>query len=112
MVIPGSVTNIGNYAFQYTYSGKTNSRLVLNYGIETIGRNAFYSTDFTGDLIIPDSVTELKSSAFQLCNNFNGNLKLSNSLTKIESYTFSECDNLSRTARDIHCKRAFILPRM
>ena len=75
--------------------------ITTNSILKSIGTSAFRDCDqFTGDLIIPESVNEIGSSAFQNCSGFNGRLILpdnrnkffaSDKLTAINSYTFLNC---------------------
>lgn len=71
------------------------TKLIISYGIETIGGLTFYScSNLKGDLIIPNSVTELGSAAFQNCSSLDGKLKLSNNLDIINAFTFLGCSSL------------------
>ena len=66
--------------------------LVLPNNLKIIGDNAFsHCNGFTGDLIIPDSVTTINSSVFYMCS-FNGTLTLGNHLTTIGANAFYFCD--------------------
>ena len=119
LVIPQSVTSIGNYAFngcaglngKLTIGGNSDGITVgngafygcnkltsveLKNGITSIGDSAFYNcSGLTGDLIIPDSVTSIGTSAFRGCSGLNGELKLSENLTAIPSYAFSGCSGIN-----------------
>ena len=83
LVIPNSVTKIGNLAFK-NFSG---SNLVLSNNLTTIGYSAFY--EYVGEnkeLIIPDSVTQIGDEAFY---KFMGtNLVLGDNLTSIGFMSF------------------------
>lgn len=58
------------------------------YRVVRIGASAFEGCDgLTGDLIIPDTVTEIGSMAFKDCK-FTGSLTLSDSLVRIENAAF------------------------
>ena len=64
LVIPDSVTSIGNYAF-YGYTDLTS--ITIPYSVISIGDNAFsYCTGLTS-IEIPNSVTSLGNSAFYGC---------------------------------------------
>ena len=94
LVIPDSVTYIGDYAFSGC-NGFTGN-LVIPDSVTYIGDYAFSGCNgFTGDLIIPDSVAHIGASAFQSCSGFNGNLIISNSVTVINNYTFSGCNGFT-----------------
>jgi len=62
LVIPDSVTSIGNYAF-YGWSSATS--LVIPDSVTSIGNNAFYGWSSATSLVIPDSVTSIGNYAFQ-----------------------------------------------
>ena len=78
LVIPNSVTSIGNYAF-YLCNNMTGLKFEENSNLETIGNYAFggyswneyvFNTGFEGELVIPNSVVSIGDYAFYLCNNF------------------------------------------
>ncbi|MCD7967440.1 MAG: leucine-rich repeat protein, partial [Clostridiaceae bacterium] len=61
------------------------------YQVDSIGHNAFLDcSGLTGDLVIPDTVTEIGDNAFAGCY-FTGALTLSDSLVAIGEYAFYEC---------------------
>ena len=61
------------------------------YQVDSIGHNAFLDcSGLTGDLVIPDTVTEIGDNAFAGCY-FTGALTLSDSLVTIGEYAFYEC---------------------
>ena len=60
--------------------------------ITKIPAYAFYNKNsLTGDLVIPNSVTEIGNNAFDSCTGFNGTLTLSNKLETIGSNAFLKC---------------------
>ena len=60
--------------------------------ITKIPAYAFYNKNsLTGDLVIPNSVTEIGNNAFDSCTGFNGTLTLSNKLETIGSAAFLKC---------------------
>ena len=64
--------------------------------ITKIPTYAFYNKNsLTGDLVIPNSVTEIGRSAFNGCTGFNGTLTLSNKLETIGSYAFYGCSGFT-----------------
>ncbi len=88
------VIEIGNSAFWNAkeYTGK----LIIPNSITSIGWGAFYGcSGFTGDLIIPDSVTSIGDNAFFGCSGFNGDLILSENLSCIEYETFRDCSGFT-----------------
>ena len=61
------------------------------YQVVSIGHEAFrYCSGLTGDLVIPDTVTEIGDSAFEECH-FTGELTLSDSLVTIGTIAFYQC---------------------
>ena len=66
LIIPNSVTSIGNYAFFYCPK-LTKLSFEENPNLKTIGNNSFYYNGFTGELTIPNSLTSIGSSAFYNC---------------------------------------------
>lgn len=77
--------DVANSIFQ----NKEIKTLKLEEGIEYIGVGAFYNNQISGDIIIPSTVTSIKTNAFR--NNFIENLNLDNvvNLQTIENYAFS-----------------------
>lgn len=61
LVIPNSVTTIGDYAFAET---GFNGTMTMSNAVTSIGAYAFYNTQFTGTLTIPSSVTYIGVGAF------------------------------------------------
>lgn len=101
LVIPGSVTTIGNddtsnnYGAFYGCSGFTS--LTIEDGVEFIGRNTFSGCiGLTGNLVIPDSVTFIGTHSFYNCKNISS-LKISNEITSIPTYAFYNCIGLTGT---------------
>ena len=70
--------------------------LVIPNSVTEIGDQAFAGcTGFTGDLTIPNSVTNIGISAFYNCTGFTGNLTIPNSVTTIGDLAFYECTGFS-----------------
>ncbi len=87
--LPVYLKRIENSAF---YGCKFFGELKLPYGLEYIGEYAFANCIFfSGDLIIPDSVTDVMAGAFNGDSGFRGKLKLSNNMTIIHENTFYGC---------------------
>ena len=89
-----TVTQISANA-SYRCSNFTGS-LVIPETVRTIGEYAFYScSGFTGSLIIPDSLTIIERNAFSHCSGFNDGLIIGNSVTEIGRSAFYECSGLT-----------------
>ena len=89
LVIPASVTEIGNNAFS-SCTGLT-GELVISEGVTSIGNEAFRDcSNLTGNLVIPDSVTSLGNGVFRGCSHFSS-LTLSGSLQLIPDNAFRDC---------------------
>lgn len=90
IVMPGSVETLGDYAFYRT----SISRVVLSRSLDSIGVSCFEDcVDLVGELTIPDSVTNISSSAFKNCISFTG-LNLGLDITGIGSQAFRGCKKL------------------
>ena len=64
--------------------------------ITKIPAYAFYNKNsLTGDLVIPNSVTEIGNNAFDSCTGFNGTLTLSNKLETIGESAFNGCSGFT-----------------
>lgn len=106
--IPDSVTNIGDYTYNYTFINcEKLSALVVD------PNNAFYTSKdgvlFDKDMktlyrypegkaaklyTIPDGVTSIGKSAFALCNHLTS-ISIPDSVTNIETNAFNSCDHLT-----------------
>ena len=94
LTIPGSVVSIGNSAFS-DCTGFTGSLTLPNL-ITSIGDWAFYGcSGLNGSLLIPGSVISIGNSAFRFCTGFIGSLTIPNSVTSIGGGAFSGCSKLT-----------------
>ena len=88
LVIPNTITKIGDYAFKYC---KLTSVEIPN-SVTNIGMGAFYSSSLTS-VNIPNSVTTIGKYAFSFCTSLTS-VDIPNSVTTIKDNTFSWCENL------------------
>ena len=72
-------------------------RFIFPDNITRIGNSAFFDTNLSGSLIIPNGVTEIRYQAFCNCSGLSGTLTLPKSLTTIEYNAFSGCSGLIGT---------------
>ena len=114
VVIPDSVTTIGDYAFYectaltsveigngVTTIGKwafdtctSLTSVVLPDSVTTISYHAFSNSDKLVSVVIPDSVTYIGDEAFWACYSL-ASIVIPDSVTYIGSYTFSRCIGLT-----------------
>lgn len=89
VLLPNSITEIGDYAFD----GCRNLKDVYwSDGLTKIGKFAFDGTNLEA-VELPEGITEIGNSAFSGCKNLR-TISLPESLTIISSYLFSSCENL------------------
>jgi hypothetical protein len=69
VVVPGNVTNLGNYAF--AYSGGL-SGVTIEEGVTSIGQYAFHDCPGLTNITVPSSVTLLGDQAFSYSTNLLG----------------------------------------
>ena len=68
--------------------------------IKKIPNQAFFNCkNLTGDLVIPNSVTEIGEHAFHGCTGLNGTLTLSSKLGKIGQYAFYGCTGFTESLK-------------
>jgi hypothetical protein len=84
VIIPNSVTGIGDYAFRYC-SGLTN--VTIPDGVTSIGQNAFLFCTSLPSVTIPGTVKNLGINAFGGCQNLK-NVTIANGVTDIGEQAF------------------------
>lgn len=91
-VIPddGSVTSIGNYAFEGC-RGLTS--IEIPNSVTYIGMNAFYGCRGLTSIVIPNSVTGIGYGAFSYCSSLTS-IEIPDSATKIWSTAFDGCSSI------------------
>jgi hypothetical protein len=91
VTIPDSVTNLGIYAFPWCYS-LTN--VTIGNNVPAIGYWAFYECSSLTRVTIPDSVTSIGDNAFQ-ANGLLTNIFIGKNVTNIASQAFDYCSSLT-----------------
>ena len=91
LVIPNSVTSIGDKAF-YGCSGLTS--VTIPNSVTTIGEYAFYGCSGLTSVTIPNSVTSIESDAFSGCSSLTS-VTIPNSVNSIGSGAFYDCSGLT-----------------
>lgn len=89
-VIPGTVTSIGDYAFE----GSGLTSMPIPNSVTSIGERAFRHCESLTSMIIPNSVTTMGFSAFESCCNL-ANVTIGTSLTSISQSAFFCCSSLT-----------------
>ena len=90
-LVPGSVTNVGDYAF-YLCAGLT--KIVIGDSVTSLGNSAFAGCTELTDVAIPNSVTNIGDSAFSDCAGLT-NVSIDNSVTSIGEQAFAGCTGLA-----------------
>ena len=91
LIIPNSVTNIGNYAF---YGCSSLTSITIPNSVTSIGGNAFEYCSSLTSITIPDSVTSIGWYAFCNCSSLTS-ITIPNSVTSIDWNTFDGCSSLT-----------------
>ncbi len=96
IVIPDSVTSIGDYAF---YNCSSLTSIVIPDGVTSIGDWAFYGCSSLTSIVIPDGVTSIGGAAFCNCSSLT-NITIPDSVTSIKSISsfigaFNGCSSLT-----------------
>ena len=91
LVIPNTVTRIGNWAFQGC-SGLTS--VTIPNSVTGIGKGVFQECSNLASVIIPNSVADIEMKAFFRCSSLTS-VTIPNSVTSIKDATFYGCNNLA-----------------
>ena len=91
IVIPSSVTSIGNGAFAVC---RSLSEIVIPSSVTSIGKSAFSFCDSLSEIVIPSSVTSIGDYAFSDCRSLS-EIVIPSSVTSIGDRAFSDCRSLS-----------------
>jgi hypothetical protein len=86
VTIPGTVTNIGDYAF-YECSGITN--VTIAGSVKSIGNYAFYNCVQLLTVTLSSGTASIGSWAFAACGRFSGGIFIPSSITNIGDAAFS-----------------------
>ena len=90
LVIPDSVTRIGNGAFNGCYYLK---KLEIPDGVTRLGEGVFEGCSSLGSLVIPDSVTSIEDRVFNDCHSLKS-LVIPDGVTSIGEDAFASCESL------------------
>ena len=91
IVIPDTVTSIGEYAFS-NCSGLTS--IVIGNSVEWIEAYAFRGCSSLTSIVIPNSVTSICEKAFSNCSGLTS-IGIGNSVKYIGPYAFEKCSSLT-----------------
>ena len=91
LVIPNSVTNIGEYAF---YGCSSLTSIAIPNSVTSIGNSAFHGCSSLTSVSIPKSVTNIGNKAFYLCYGLNS-ITIPEMVECIGSEAFYDCSSLT-----------------
>lgn len=96
LVLDDGITYIGKYAFKGCFRFSFRGYLIIPNSVTSIGDSAFADCmGITGNLILPDNIKSIGSNAFARCSGFTGSLSIPYGISAIEGYAFSECRGLT-----------------
>ena len=91
IVIPNTVTSIGNHAFSYC---RSLTSVTIPNSVTSIGNYAFSGCSSLTSVTIPNSVTSIGNNAFDGCSSLTS-VTIPNSVTSIGGSAFYGCSSLS-----------------
>ncbi len=91
VTIPDSVTSIGNWAFHYCTSLES---VTISENATSLGDSIFRGCESLKSITIPDSVTSIDECAFDHCTGLTS-VTLGNGVTSIGNFAFSGCTSLT-----------------
>jgi len=91
VIIPDSVTTIGNRAFYYS---TILTSVTIGNGVTTIGNSAFSRCSDLTSVTIPDSVNSIGNNTFQYCTSLSS-VTIGKGVASIVFNTFSYCPSLT-----------------
>ena len=102
---PSTLEEIGDYAF-HECSGLM-CELSFPESLKKIGQDAFCGSAISGNLVLPESLIEIRSWAFGSCYNLTGSLVIPRKITVVQNYTFYNCNfngtlSLPEGLKEIH----------
>jgi hypothetical protein len=100
VTIPDSVLRIGNVAFD---SCDSLTNVTIGNNVTYIGGNAFSFCTRLPNVTVPDSVTTLDSAAFEDCASLTG-LKIGNQVRSLGNGAFSSCASLTNVTMPVSVK--------
>jgi len=100
IVIPESVTCIGNYAF----TGTNLTSITIPDSVRYIGAYAFNNCKELTDVKIGSGVTVIGAAAFVGCENLTGTISIPDSTFRIENRAFANCSKIITLNMGSHVK--------
>ena len=96
VVIPDSITSIGNYAF---HDCRSLTSITIPGSVMSIGERAFYNCSSLTSVTIPDSVTSIERRAFENCSSLT-HVAIGNGVTSIGERAFLWCNKIKAVNYD------------
>lgn len=101
ITIPNSVTSIGNHSF---YNCSSLTTITIPESVTSIGQLAFYGCSSLTSITIPNSVTTIEDGTFWRCNGLTS-VTIPNSVTSIKGSAFNNCSSLTNITIPSSVKR-------